>query len=471
MQFTRRLFPEIGVIRYFHGWCPLSSSRRAIVLSGFVSLCVMFLSACGGSSSTTFQQQPVTVNIATAPTNIGLGANWQYSATVSGSTNQSVTWTASAGSIDSTGLFIAPTNVPNPAAVTITAQAAADSSATKSTTITVQANDPLGSISNVTPLNSCAGSLQNGTCYSMTVSCQGASDITAYLKVLTPNGAPIGTVLFGVGTGGSGLYDDPNGGGYTDGSNVVQSIQLAGYNTVQVSFGAPFTSTQPNGWLQGPGGVRRVACRYATVADWVYHNPTTINHGVSVSNSSPMCATGNSGGSAAIAYAIYEYGLNTEFAMVEPTSGPVMSRIDQGCSPCSSSVEGPVCSGGNNQPQLCYQSADASVIDEAYQATGSSTPTPCTNALNGNPASNASALFLSDSILYNGPQTVPIAHTSIKQLFGDTDTSNAVAEGMIWNEEISPIPPLQCLASVQHDIPSFATGAQQIINDITSACH
>jgi len=446
----------------------LFSSKRAIVLSGLVSLGLALLSACG-SSSTSFHQQPVTVSIATSPTNIGVGANWQYSATVSGSTNQTVTWTASAGTIDSTGLYIAPNTVPNPAAVTITAQAAADSSATKSATITVQLTDPLGSVSNVTPLPSCAGSLPNGTCYSMTISCQGASDLTAYLKVLTPQGAPIGTVLFGVGTGGSGLYDQA----YSGGSSVVQSIQLAGYNTVQVSFGAPFTSSQPNGWLQGPGGVRRVACRYATVADWVYHNPTMINRGVSVSNSSPMCATGNSGGSAAIAYAIYEYGLssNNELVMVELTSGPVMSRIDQGCSPCSSNVEGPVCPGGSNQAQLCYQSADASVIDEAYQATGSSTPTPCTNALNGSPASNASALFLSDSILYNGPQTVPITHTAIKQLFGDTDTSNAVAEGMIWNEEISPIPALQCLSNVQHDIPSYTTGAQQIVADITSACH
>ena len=59
----------------------------------------------------------------------------------------------------------------------------------------------------------------------------------------------------------------------------------------------------------------------ATVADWVYHNPKTINPGVSTSI--PMCATGNSGGSAVIAYAVYNYGLDGEFKMIEPTSGPV----------------------------------------------------------------------------------------------------------------------------------------------------
>src|SRR5207302_3344624 len=138
----------------------------------------------------------------------------------------------------------------------------------------------------------------------------------AYLKVYTPSAAPIGTVLFGVGTGGSGLYEDPKT-GYTDGSTTVGDVLNAGYNTVQGSFGAPFDQgSTPRGWLTGPGGVRRLACRYATVADWVYNHPAIINPGVSVANSAPMCATGNSGGSAAIAYAVYEYGLSSEFKMI-----------------------------------------------------------------------------------------------------------------------------------------------------------
>lgn len=448
------------------------NSKRQVFLTLVVYLGLGLLVACGGSSSNSIQQQPVAVSIASAPANIGAGANWQYSATVSGSSNQTVTWTATAGTIDSTGLFIAPTTFPSSPTVTITATSAADSSATKSTTVTVQPNDPLGTVNSYSPLSSCAGSLPNGSCYSLAVSCPGAADISAYLKVLTPQAAPIGTVLFGIGTGGSGLYDDPNSGGYTDGSNVVQSILLTGYNTVQVSFGAPFNSNQPNGWLQGPGGVRRLACRYATVADWVYNHPTVINPNVTVTNSAPMCATGNSGGSAAIAYAVYEYGLNFEFAMVEPTSGPVMSRLDQGCSPCSSSVTGPVCGSSNTHPDLCYEAADAAIIDEAYSSTTSQNPPPgpCTNALNGSPASNASAQFLSDSILYNGINTVPISHTAIKQLFGDDDTSNAVPQGMIWNGLISPTPALQCLAGVQHDLPSDQAGATQIVSDITSAC-
>jgi hypothetical protein len=296
-----------------------------------------------------------------------------------------------------------------------------------------------------------------------------------YLKVNNPAGAPIGTVLLGVGTGGSGLYDDPNAGGYDDGSNVVTSLLSSGYNTVQVSFGAPFDNgTTPRGWLTGPGGVRRLACRYATVADWVYRNPTIINSGVSAANSAPMCATGNSGGSAVIAYAVYEYGLDSEFKMIEPTSGPVMTRVDQGCSSPGSSTFLNACTG--LQQDMAYSTGgtsggDAAVIDQAYQSAGATTPTPCTDAINGTPA--ATGLFLSDSILYEGPITVGLRDLAIKQLFGDSDTSNAVPQGSFWNQYITafPSPALQCLASpVAHDIPSFSTGAQQISTDIAAAC-
>lgn len=448
---------------------------QAVVLSGLLSL-----AGCGGSSSSGNQQQ-VTVSITGAPpSTIGIHANWQYTATVSGSTNQAVSWTASAGTIDAhTGLYVAPDSVPNPAMVTITAAAQASPSSTKSTTVTVQANDPLGTVVSYTQFpgpNSCpTGGLPNGTCFQLAISCPGVADFSAYLKVYTPTAAPVGTVLFGVGTGGSGLYEDPNT-GYADGSTTVGNILNAGFNTVQVSFGAPFDQgSTPRGWLTGPGGVRRLACRYATVADWVYRNPTIINSTFTASNSAPMCATGNSGGSAALVYAAYEYGLDSELAMIEPTSGPVMSRIDQGCSPCSSSAQGNVCPGSTNNPNLCYESADATIIDEAYQSPGASTPTPCTDARNGNPGTGAQALFLSDSILYSAGNSVSMPNTRFKMLLAEVDTSNAVPqatvfEGLVQPSSSSPNPLYQCLPNVQHDIPSYLSGAQQIASDIIQYC-
>ena len=445
-------------------------------------LSVLSLAACGGSGSASFQQQTSVSISGSPPSAIGVGANWQYMATVTGATNQSVTWTiapTTAGMIDpNTGLYIAPLAVPNPAKVTITATSQAIPSQSASTSVTVQATDPIGTVSGVTTLPSCSGSLQGATCFQMTVSCPGVADLTAYLKVNNPNALPVGTVLFGVGTGGSGLYDDPNAGGFMMGETTVQNILTVGnFNTVQVSFGAPFNPTppQPNGWLQGPGGVRRLACRYATLADWVYHNPKTINPNPNntATTSAPMCATGNSGGSGAIAYAVYEYGLDSEFAMIEPTSGPPMARIDQGCSPCNSNVQGPVCTDASsmNNANLCYEPADAAIIDEAYQSAGASSPTLCTNALNGN--TPPSGLFQSDSIVYN-PGTnnkISLPHTTVKQLFGDLDTSNAVPQGMVWGQSVSPSPLATCIADAGHPIPDVLDGAKQIASDIQQYCH
>jgi len=63
----------------------------------------------------------------------------------------------------------------------------------------------------------------------------------------------------------------------------------------------------------------------------------------------------------------------------------------------------------------------------------------------------------------------------LKILFGDDDTSNAVPEGTLFEglaspSPSSPTPPFQCLANVQHDIPSYSSGAQQIANDIIQYC-
>jgi hypothetical protein len=450
-----------------------------------VSLTFLSLLGCGGSSHSNSVQQPTGISIAGPPPSvIGVGANWRYTATVSGSDNQAVTWSAAgAGTIDSaTGLYVAPNTVPNPAMVTITATSQADSSLVASTTVTIQQTDPLGTVSSFTQFPNCpqgggSGSVGGGTCFQLAVSCPGVSDFSAYLKVNLPSGAPVGTVLFGVGTGGSGLYDDPTASGYDFGGQVVSSLLASGYNTVQVSFGAPFDNmTTPHGWLTGPGGVRRLACRYATVADWVFNHPSTINAGVSAGTSAPMCATGNSGGSAAIAYAVYEYGLDTEFAMIEPTSGPVMTRIDLGCSPASVSGTGPVCSSSSNNSSMSYEIEDADIIDEAYQSAGSSTPTLCSSSLSGNPAPDAATLFLSDSIIFD-PTTKPsFPNTVVKQLFGDLDSSNAVPQGMTWTESIvpspaSPVPIAQCLPGVSHDVPSDMGAAVQIASDISAACH
>ena len=80
---------------------------------------------------------PVSVSIAPGSASLGLGATQQFTATVSGTSNTAVTWSASEGSISSTGLYTSP----NVAGVyTVTATSAADSTQSSSVNVAVGAS-------------------------------------------------------------------------------------------------------------------------------------------------------------------------------------------------------------------------------------------------------------------------------------------------------------------------------------------
>lgn len=415
----------------------------------------------------------VTVSVTPATDTIGQGANMQYIAVVTGApagaANQGVGWSPSGGgSFDTNnpGIFVAGqlNSGSTSLAVTVTATSTFDPQQSGSATLTVLPADPLGTIDSASvktlPANECPadphGGLANGTCYSMNVACDGIADATAYLKVNAPAATPVGTVLFATDGGGDALYDTA----WTYGYQTVENVLAANYNTVQLSFGRPFDLTKPNGWLQGPGGVRRLACRVATVAAWVFDNPLKIN--LNAAGKNPYCATGNSEGSSAVAYAVSEYGLSSMFPMIEPTSGPRMTRLDWGC--ICSSQQGPAdtCS-GSAPASMCYSTQDAAMIDAAY---GTSAKCSAGASTDGN-------LFLSDSILYS-PNTgipLPLPNTTVNMLFGATDLTNAVPQGEVWRSNVSPTTPTQgCANTAGHEIPNDLNGAQQIATDIIQYC-
>src|SRR5947207_2341894 len=86
------------------------------------------------------------VTITISPTSMSLGSagSLQFTAAVSGSSNKAVTWSSSAGSVSTSGLFKAPT-VSSNASVTVTATSAADP--TKKASATVAVTPPAVTIS------------------------------------------------------------------------------------------------------------------------------------------------------------------------------------------------------------------------------------------------------------------------------------------------------------------------------------
>jgi hypothetical protein len=311
----------------------------------------------------------------------------------------------------------------------------------------------LGTISGVGSAPSCGGSIKNGVCQQMTVSCPGVPDVMAYVKTNTPTGASMGTVTYNTGTDGNGLYDSI----FTDGSTAVGNVLDAGFTTVQISWGTPFNNNQPNGWVEGTGGVLAAACRYATVTNWIYKN-------IQNDNSLPYCATANSGGAGALAYALSQYGSDKILAMAEVTSGPPTGRLDWGCGGLEGKL--PVQCGSSSTLGTSFGDADAPVWDPAYNPTGAGV---CTDAVNGTLPPGGLTFFLGDSVEASGAN-YDFPSTDVNLVFGGADDSSAIPIGQDWFNNITTTKGQACVAGGMHSLANTLAGAQQIANDLIGLC-
>ena len=113
-----------------------------------VGATVLSLAGCNlnpSKSSTTPPPSPITVTVTPSSANLAVQMTQQFTATVKGTTNTMLTWAvngvaggnATVGTISGSGLYTAPSIVPNPASIKITATSAADATALASSAVTV----------------------------------------------------------------------------------------------------------------------------------------------------------------------------------------------------------------------------------------------------------------------------------------------------------------------------------------------
>ncbi len=311
----------------------------------------------------------------------------------------------------------------------------------------------MGTVSGVSTI-ACAGSISGGVCQQMTVSCPSVPDVMAYVKTNTPSASSLGTVTYNTGTDGNGLYEDI----YTFGSTAVGNVLTAGFTTVEISWGSPFNGTQPAGWVEGTGGVLAAACRYATVTQWISDN-------IKSNATLPLCATANSGGAGALAYALSQYPVGNIISMAEVTSGPPTGRLDWGCG-CTEGKLAVQC-GSSTTLGTCFGKADAPVWDPAYDPSG--TTAVCTNATSGNLPPGGLNFFLGDSVEAPGA-TYSLPKTNVNLVFGDADNSSAIAIGQDWFNHITSTKGQACVSGGMHSMANTLAGAQQIANDIIGMC-
>jgi len=370
--------------------------------------------------------------------------------TFSSNTTQTFTKTYASGSSYTVYVTSQPTSqscIPTYAKGTIT------SNVTINASCATGATRQLGTVSNVSTVT-CKGALKNGVCQQMTVSCPDVPDVQAYIKTNAPTATPLGTVTYNTGTDGNGLYESI----FTFGSTAVGNVLTAGYTTVQISWGSPFNTNQPDGWVLGPGGMIAAACRYATVTKWVYDN-------VQANTSIPMCATANSGGAGALAYALSQYPSADVLSMAEVTSGPPPGRLDWGCG-CTQGKLSVQC-GSATTLGTCFGVADAPVWDPAYDPTA--TTGLCTNAVKGTLPPGGLNFFLGDSVEAPGAR-YSFPHTFVNLVFGSADNSSAIPIGQDWFNNITTNKAQACVTGGMHSMANTQDGALQIANDLINSC-
>ena len=130
----------------------MRSTTKSLALIAFIGLLgVAFLGGC--SATTTLKSSPSTpstpastsVTVSPASANIRAGDSFQFTATVSGNSNTAVTWAVNGaaggsvalGTISSTGNYSAPSSLPSPNTLTITATSVDSSAATASSAVTL----------------------------------------------------------------------------------------------------------------------------------------------------------------------------------------------------------------------------------------------------------------------------------------------------------------------------------------------
>lgn len=182
--------------------------RESLLLISFFA--GLMMCACGSTVSNSQPPPPPVVSVTISPVSASLGAGetQQFQATVTGTTDTSVTWMAggvsggnsTVGTISVSGLYTAPSTVPSDPSVTVSAISQADVQASVSATVTLHA---LIAVS-ISPSTACVatGGAQG---FTANVTGEGAlsGSVTWSVNGIAGGNSTLGTIIANGGTNGS----------------------------------------------------------------------------------------------------------------------------------------------------------------------------------------------------------------------------------------------------------------------------
>ena len=194
----------------------------------------------------------VSISVSPSSASVTAGAGQQFSATVSGSSNTSVTWSASAGTISSSGMFTAP-SVTTKTTVAVTATSVADS--TKRVSVNVSVNPASTPTNPLTITTASIPSAQSGAAYAYAFGANGGT--SPYAWSVSSGSLPSG---FTLGNNGQLSGTTSQTGQFTFTAQVTDASNNSASHSFSFSVSAPSTPTPPapTAGYDGPAELPRV---------------------------------------------------------------------------------------------------------------------------------------------------------------------------------------------------------------------
>jgi hypothetical protein len=288
--------------------------------------------------------------------------------------------------------------------------------------------EPLGKVAGLP--DACAagaGPLARTDCRVVVVSCPAIRDLRAQVRVTQP--APDkqlrGTVVLGSGGNGGGFY-----GGQQGGQILAGELAAMGFRVVDRAW--------DGGWPTQEGGLKKEACRYATLLTWIRSQLHTEGK---------FAATGNSGGSAEIGYALTTYGRGDILDVAIPTSGPPVARLDYACVTKASAEWAALCA--TIVPRGVIECTPGCILGPNNGVCKQVGPEP-------------SAAQLRDDSVVHPAAALAYPKTKVYFLFGALDCGEPVPIGLTYATKVTSEKVIRFVPRTPHGLFSTAEGRAAI---------
>jgi len=293
---------------------------------------------------------------------------------------------------------------------------------------------PIGTVTvlSATTCPSGPGGLPDTTCMELRVETLSNAAVRCELRVIEPQVPSEGTVVFGSGGDGTDFYTDQPGG-----SELFTDLIGLGFRIVDRRW--------LTGWFTTETSVKDQSARYATLLAWVRDNLHT--GGV-------FCASGNSGGSAEVAYALTTWGADDLIDAAVLTGGPPLSRLDYLCT---------------DPPTAAWATQCAAIVPPGALACGAwecSTPSAPVCAV---PPPGATPEELEEDSVLHPLAVLDYPTTLVSVLIGDQDCTGAPAQALLFDAAVTSPTTLQFVPGAEHFLPTTQAGRDAIVMAILGA--